>query len=63
LSNFKQAIARWAFGSVPIEAFKEVYDLGVTDVEMPPEKEFDQFRDMGFTIGAHQSLCGPLCLA
>ncbi|BCM91698.1 2-oxo-tetronate isomerase [Abditibacteriota bacterium] len=59
MSNFKQAVARWAFGSVPLEAFKEVYALGVTGVEMPPEKEFDQFRDMGFTIvtiGGHQSL-------
>ena len=59
MSNFKQAVARWAFGSVPIEAFQQVYDLGITGIEMPPEKEYDQFRDMGFTIvtiGGHQSL-------
>lgn len=59
MSKFKQAVARWSFGSVPIEAFKEVYALGVTGVEMPAEKEYDQFRDMGFTIvsiGGHQSL-------
>ncbi|RYX80843.1 xylose isomerase [bacterium] len=63
MSSFKQAVARWAFGSVPIESFKDVYDLGVTGVEMPPEKEFDQLRDMGFTIvsvGGHQSLTDGL---
>ena len=59
MANFKQAVARWAFGSVPIAQFKDVYDLGVTGVEMPPPSEYAQFRDMGFTIvtiGGHQSL-------
>ena len=59
MSNFKQAVARWAFGSLPIESFSQVFDLGVHGVEMPPEKEFDQLRDMGFTIvtvGGHKSL-------
>ena len=59
MSSFKQAVARWSFGSLPLSGFKEVLGLGVTGVEMPPEKEFQQLRDMGFTIvsvGGHKSL-------
>ncbi len=59
MSSFKQAVARWAFGSVPLSGFKEVFELGITGIEMPPEKEFEPLRDMGFTIvsvGGHKTL-------
>lgn len=59
MSNFKQSVARWSFGSLPIEAFQEVLALGITGVDLPPENEFDQLRDMGFTIvsiGGHKTL-------
>ncbi len=59
MSNFKQAVARGALGALPLDAFKEVFDLGITGVEMPPENEFEPLRDLGFTIvsiGGHRSL-------
>ena len=59
MSNFKQSVARWSFGSLPLEAFKEVYALGIHGVDLPPENEFEPLRDMGFcivSIGGHKSL-------
>jgi len=59
MTTFKQAVARWAFNSVPLAELKGVYDLGVTGIEMPPREEFEALREMGFsivTVGGHQSL-------
>ena len=59
MSTFKQAVARWAFGSVPLSGFQEVFDLGVTGIEMPSPQEYEPLRDMGFTIvsiAGHKSL-------
>ena len=59
MSTFKQAVARWAFGSMPLEDFKKIHAMGITGVEMPPASEYQAFRDLGFTvvtIGGH----GPL---
>jgi len=59
MTTYKQAVARWAFGAVPLPEFKAVLDLGVTGVEMPAMEEIEPLREMGFTIvsmGGHQSL-------
>ena len=59
MSNFKQAVARWSFGALPLDAFSQVFALGVTGVEMPEPAEYAPLRDMGFTIvsiGGHETL-------
>ncbi|RYG69408.1 xylose isomerase [bacterium] len=50
MATYKQAVARWALGKVPVEGFKAIYELGVTGVEMPSPDEYDAFKEMGFSI-------------
>lgn len=59
MSSFKQSVAYWPLRGLTPELLKEIYNVGITGVEMPPRDEFDKLREMGFTIvtiGGHQSL-------
>jgi hydroxypyruvate isomerase len=59
MANYKQSVARWALGKVPVADFKAMYDLGITGIEMPSPEEYDAFKEMGLTIvtiGGHRSI-------
>ncbi len=59
MSKYKQAVAYWAFSKLDAAAYQQVFEIGITGVEMPPRDQFEELRDIGFTIvsiGGHQSL-------
>jgi len=59
VSSFKQSVSYWPLNNISADSLKQIYDIGITGVEMPPRDKFDSLREMGFTIvtvGGHKSL-------
>ena len=50
--SFKQAFSRWTLGELTDQHIKQIYDLGITGVEMPKPEEYDRWLDAGFTIAS-----------
>jgi hydroxypyruvate isomerase len=56
---FKQSVSRWPLSNLSDAQIKEIYNIGITGVEMPPVEEYDKWREAGFviaTIAGHKSL-------
>jgi hydroxypyruvate isomerase len=56
---FKQSVSRWPLSNLTDEQIKEIYNLGITGIEMPPVDEYQKWRDQGYTIATiagHKSL-------
>ena len=56
---FKQSVSRWPLSNLTDAQIKEIYNIGITGVEMPPVEEYDKWREAGFviaTIAGHNSL-------
>jgi len=59
MTNFKQAVVHWCFPNLTDAQAKQIYDIGITGVEMPPAEDYTKWLDRGFTIatiGGHQTL-------
>lgn len=50
--SFKQAFSRWTLGELTDEQIKQIFDLGITGVEMPKPEEYDRWLGAGFTIAS-----------
>jgi hydroxypyruvate isomerase len=60
---FKQSVSRWPLSNLTDAQIKEIYNIGITGIEMPPVEEYDKWRDLGFTIATiagHNSLADGL---
>jgi hydroxypyruvate isomerase len=59
MTQFKQAFAHWCFRDLTDAQTKQIYDIGITGVEMPPVEDYAKWLDRGFTIATiagHQTL-------
>jgi len=59
MTNFKQAFAHWCFRDLTDAQAKQIYDIDITGVEMPPAEDYTKWLDRGFTIATiagHQTL-------
>ena len=50
MTTFKQAFSHWCFNKLTDAQYKQIHDLGITGIEMPPADEYDKWRDNGFSI-------------
>ncbi len=50
MTNFKQAVSHWPISSMTDEQAKQVLQIGITGIEMPPAEQYSRWRDLGFTI-------------
>ena len=41
---FKQSVSRWPLSNLTDEQIKEIYNIGITGIEMPPVDEYDKWR-------------------
>ena len=48
--SFKQSVSAWPLTNLTDGKIKEIYNLGITGVEMPPPDDYQMWRDHGFTI-------------
>lgn len=63
MGSFKQSVSYWPLTSLSKEDARQIYDLGITGVEMPPPEKYDELREIGFTIvtiAGHRSLTDGL---
>jgi len=59
MANFKQAAVHWCVPNLTDEQAKQLYEIGITGIEMPPPEDYSKWIDRGFTIatiGGHQTL-------
>lgn len=59
MANFKQALVHWCFSNLTDQQAKQLYEIGITGIEMPPESDYSKWQDRGFTIATisgHQTL-------
>jgi hydroxypyruvate isomerase len=59
MTQFKQAFAHWCFRDLTDAQAKQIYNIGISGVEMPPVEDYTKWLDRGFTIatiGGHQTL-------
>lgn len=50
MSIFQQAFSHWCFSKLTDEQIKQVHDLGITGIEMPPADDYAKWQDHDFTI-------------
>lgn len=56
---FKQSVSAWPLKNLTDSDRKEIFNIGITGVEMPPPEDYQMWRDLGFTIATiagHKSL-------
>ncbi|MEO6906796.1 MAG: TIM barrel protein [Abditibacteriaceae bacterium] len=59
MAQFKQAVSNWCFPTLTDAQAKQIYEIGITGIEMPPPKDYTKWLDRGFTIATiagHQTL-------
>jgi hydroxypyruvate isomerase len=59
MTSFKQSVSHWPLTNLTDEQAKQIYEIGITGIEMPPTDQYAKWRDLGFTIATiagHQSL-------
>ncbi len=60
---FKQAVSSWPMANLSDEQIRQIREIGIEGIEMPPPEEYSRWRDLGFTIATivgHQSLTDGL---
>jgi hydroxypyruvate isomerase len=60
---FKQAVSRWPLKDLSDEQIRQIREIGIEGIEMPPPQEYSRWQDSGFaiaTIVGHQSLTDGL---
>lgn len=60
---FKQAVSRWPLANLNDEQIRQIREIGIQGIEMPPPEEYSKWHDFGFsiaTIVGHQSLTDGL---
>jgi hydroxypyruvate isomerase len=60
---FKQAVSRWPLKDLTEEQIRQIRDIGLEGIEMPPPEEYSRWQDSGFaivTIAGHRSLTDGL---
>jgi hydroxypyruvate isomerase len=56
---FKQSVSRWPLSNLTDAQIKEIYDIGISGIEMPQVAEYDKWREPSYTIATiagHKSL-------
>jgi hydroxypyruvate isomerase len=48
--SFKQAVSHWPLHDLSDEQIRQIRDLGIEGIEMPPPQEYSRWRDSGFSI-------------
>jgi hydroxypyruvate isomerase len=59
MTSFKQSVSHWPLKNLTDDQAREIYQMGITGIEMPPESDYSKWRDLGFTIATiagHKSL-------